>query len=256
MDSSFGALHTSDVAILMAMCKLTGFISHSGNHFCNFCTIHNAQIEEIGGQFHYTCPYQNQQSTISKWLLASPQQKQAIFFECGVGSSILEDLLYWDETRMVNLDIMHNLILGILKDHANFKLCIQESKSKIYFRSQRKSNVTNSSDSDSMNSNRSLDQITLREAPSLRRDAATIINGSLPTTSTLHNYFPIPTPHTQHPTSGTAEIPSFDAVYIPTSKFFSELDISTRSDYQIKVEALEHHQQIISDKKISHHGKE
>ncbi|MBW0572977.1 hypothetical protein O181_112692 [Austropuccinia psidii MF-1] len=39
------------VAILMAivdvvvMRKLTGFISHSGNHFCNFCTIHKAQIE-------------------------------------------------------------------------------------------------------------------------------------------------------------------------------------------------------------------
>ncbi|MBW0532653.1 hypothetical protein O181_072368 [Austropuccinia psidii MF-1] len=52
------------VAILMAivdvvaMPKLTGFIFHSGSHFCNFCTIHKAQIEEIGPQFHYTCSYQ------------------------------------------------------------------------------------------------------------------------------------------------------------------------------------------------------
>ncbi|MBW0484025.1 hypothetical protein O181_023740 [Austropuccinia psidii MF-1] len=44
---------------VVSMRKLTGFISHSGNHFCNFCTLHKAQIDEIGPQFHYTCSYQN-----------------------------------------------------------------------------------------------------------------------------------------------------------------------------------------------------
>ncbi|MBW0593173.1 hypothetical protein O181_132888 [Austropuccinia psidii MF-1] len=52
----------------------------------------------------------------------------------------------------------------------------------------------------------------------------------------------MPTPHTQHPSSGSAEIPSFDADYIP-----SELDISALSDHQIKGEDLEYLQQIISD---------
>ncbi|MBW0526431.1 hypothetical protein O181_066146 [Austropuccinia psidii MF-1] len=53
------------VAILMAiedvvaMGKLTGFISHLGHHFCNFCTIHKAQIKGIGPQLHYTRSYQN-----------------------------------------------------------------------------------------------------------------------------------------------------------------------------------------------------
>ncbi|MBW0493754.1 hypothetical protein O181_033469 [Austropuccinia psidii MF-1] len=167
-------------------------------------------------------------STISRGLWATPKQQQAIFSKYGVRYSILEDLQYWDASRMVNLDIMHNSILGILKDHAAFKLCIPESKSKIYFRSHRKSNDTNSSDSDSMTSNSSLDQITLREARSLRRDTAKIINESLPT------------PHTQHPSSASAEIPSFNANYIPTSKIPSELDISALSDHQIKGEALEH----------------
>ncbi|MBW0562435.1 hypothetical protein O181_102150 [Austropuccinia psidii MF-1] len=168
---------------VVAMPKLTGYISHSGKHFCYFCTIHKSQIEEIGPQFHYTRSYQNHKSTIAKWLRASPQQRKVLFSEYGVRYSILEDLPYWDATRMVNLDIMHNLILGILKDHATFKLCIPESKSKIYLRSRRKSNDTNSSDSDSMTSNSSLDKITLREARSLRRDAAKIINEPLPTTS-------------------------------------------------------------------------
>ncbi|MBW0489009.1 hypothetical protein O181_028724 [Austropuccinia psidii MF-1] len=178
------------VAILMAivnvvsMRKITGFISHSGSHFCNFCTIHTAQIEEIGPQFHYTCSYQNHKSTISKWLQESPQQRQEIFSEYGVEYSILEDLPYWDATRMVNFDIMHNPILGIFKDHAAFKLRILESKSKIYIRTRKKSNDTNSSDSDSMTSNSSIDQIELREACSLRRDTTKIINESIPTTST------------------------------------------------------------------------
>ncbi|MBW0510528.1 hypothetical protein O181_050243 [Austropuccinia psidii MF-1] len=130
---------------------------------------------------------------------------------------------------------MHNLILGIFKDHATFELCISESKSKRYFRSRRKSNYTNSSDSDSMTSKSSLDQITLREARSLRRDAAKIINESLPTTSIQQNYLPMPTPHTQNQSSVSTETPSFDVDHIP-----SELDISALSDHQIKGEALEH----------------
>ncbi|MBW0516756.1 hypothetical protein O181_056471 [Austropuccinia psidii MF-1] len=93
-----------------------------------------------------------------------------------------------------------------------------------------------------MTSNSSLDKVTLREAHSLRRDAAKIINESLPTTSTQKNYLPMPTPHTQHLSSGSAEITSFDADYIP-----SELDISALSDHQIKGEALENLRQIISD---------
>ncbi|MBW0493071.1 hypothetical protein O181_032786 [Austropuccinia psidii MF-1] len=116
---------------VIAMRKLTGFISHSGNHFCDFCTIHKAQIEEIGLQFQYMCSYQNHKSTIANWLQETPKEQQAIFSEYQVQYSILEDLPYFDATRMVNLDIMHNLILGILRDNAAFKLCISESKSKI-----------------------------------------------------------------------------------------------------------------------------
>ncbi|MBW0550588.1 hypothetical protein O181_090303 [Austropuccinia psidii MF-1] len=57
----------------------------------------------------------------------------------------------------------------------------------------------------------------------------------------------MPTPHTQHSSSGSAEIPSFDANYIPASEIPSELDISALSDHKIKGEALEHLRHIISD---------
>ncbi|MBW0487446.1 hypothetical protein O181_027161 [Austropuccinia psidii MF-1] len=98
-----------------------------------------------------------------------------------------------------------------------------------------------------MTSNTSLDQITLREACSLRREAKKIINESLPTTSTQKNYLPMPTPHMQHPCSGSVEIPPFDADYIPTSKIPPEFDIIALSDHQIKGDALKNLQKIISD---------
>ncbi|MBW0581176.1 hypothetical protein O181_120891 [Austropuccinia psidii MF-1] len=98
-----------------------------------------------------------------------------------------------------------------------------------------------------MNYNSSLDKITLREARSLRRDAEKRINESLPTTSTQKNYLPMPTPHMQIPSSGSSEIPSFDSEYIPISDIPSELDISALSYHQIKGEALQNLQQIISD---------
>ncbi|MBW0484751.1 hypothetical protein O181_024466 [Austropuccinia psidii MF-1] len=66
---------------MVAMGKLNRFILHSGNHFCDFCTMHKAQIAEIGPQFHYTCSCQNHKSTIVKWLWESPQPRQAIFFK-------------------------------------------------------------------------------------------------------------------------------------------------------------------------------
>ncbi|MBW0474422.1 hypothetical protein O181_014137 [Austropuccinia psidii MF-1] len=69
---------------VVAMHKLTVFISHSGNHFCNFCTIQKAQIEEIGPQLLYTHSYQNHKSTIAKWLWATPKQQHSIFSEYGV----------------------------------------------------------------------------------------------------------------------------------------------------------------------------
>ncbi|MBW0519915.1 hypothetical protein O181_059630 [Austropuccinia psidii MF-1] len=72
-----------------------------------------------------------------------------------------------------------------------------------------------------MSSSSSLVQTTLREARSLRRDAAKIIMDLW--------RFPI------------------DADYIPTSKIPSELDVSALSNHHIKGEALEHQQQIISD---------
>ncbi|MBW0502973.1 hypothetical protein O181_042688 [Austropuccinia psidii MF-1] len=131
------------IADVVAMRKITGFVSHSGRHFVIFALFTRLKLKKL--VLHLTTrTYPNHKSTIAKWPWASPQQIQAIFSEDGVKYSVLEDLMYCDATRMVNLDIMHNLILVILNNHAAFKLCIPKSKSKIHFQTRMNSNDTNS----------------------------------------------------------------------------------------------------------------
>ncbi|MBW0494128.1 hypothetical protein O181_033843 [Austropuccinia psidii MF-1] len=58
----------TSIADVVAMCKTTGLISHSGSHVCNFFSIHKAQIKEIDPQIHYTHTHPNHRSTVVKWL--------------------------------------------------------------------------------------------------------------------------------------------------------------------------------------------
>ena len=78
----------------------------------------------------------------------SNNQREDVFKRTGVRYSILEELPYWDPTRMVNLDIMHNMILGALKDHAETKLRISE-KSWKYSTGKQKESDSEFSENDS-----------------------------------------------------------------------------------------------------------
>jgi hypothetical protein len=85
----------------------------------------------------------NTRLNISQWLKAQTENKrEEIFKNTGVRYSTLEELPYWDPTRMINLDIMHNMILGALKDHAETKLRISERSWKY------QKGKTNTSDSE------------------------------------------------------------------------------------------------------------
>ncbi|MBW0488869.1 hypothetical protein O181_028584 [Austropuccinia psidii MF-1] len=111
--------------------KITGFISHSGSRFSRFCTIHKDHIEDIETDIWPSRRLRSCKRYVASWLNFSTATERASFFkEKGVRYSILEDLPYWDATKMVSLDIMHSLLLGVVKDHALFKLCIPESKWK------------------------------------------------------------------------------------------------------------------------------
>ncbi|MBW0579992.1 hypothetical protein O181_119707 [Austropuccinia psidii MF-1] len=122
--------------------------------------------------------YNHQKSTIQQWLQGSKNEFQAIFSEYGGQYSILEGLPYWDSTRMVNVDIMHNIILGALKDYATYKLCIPESSTKKNWPSKAAS-TESSFDSSSV----SLNPSTQRELHALHRDLQQEIENTTPSTS-------------------------------------------------------------------------
>ncbi|KAI8445265.1 hypothetical protein BY996DRAFT_6468802 [Phakopsora pachyrhizi] len=87
---------------------------------------------------------------VQSWISANQSKRKVLFSNYGVRYSILEELPYWDAAKMVNLDIMHNLILGDLKDHATYKLRIPESvwKQSYYKGITQNSSETTDSESD------------------------------------------------------------------------------------------------------------
>ncbi|KAI8451719.1 hypothetical protein BY996DRAFT_6620987 [Phakopsora pachyrhizi] len=87
---------------------------------------------------------------VQSWISANQSKRKVLFSNYGVRYSILEELPYWDAAKMVNLDIMHNLILGDLKDHATYKLRIPESvwKPSYYKGITQNSSETTDSESD------------------------------------------------------------------------------------------------------------
>lgn len=115
------------IADVVAMRKITGFISHSGSKFCNFCMIDKSDIDETEAFQWPSRNIHDHKNQVAGWLHADQRRRNALFTEYGVRYSILEELPYWDATIMSNLDVMHNMILGALKDHAMTKLCLPES---------------------------------------------------------------------------------------------------------------------------------
>ncbi|MBW0538440.1 hypothetical protein O181_078155 [Austropuccinia psidii MF-1] len=66
------------IADVVAMRKLTGFISHSGNPFVVSELFTRLKLRKLVLNFT-THTYSNHKSTIAKWLWESAQQRQAIF---------------------------------------------------------------------------------------------------------------------------------------------------------------------------------
>ncbi|MBW0474932.1 hypothetical protein O181_014647 [Austropuccinia psidii MF-1] len=138
---------------------------------------------------------------------------------------------------MVNLDIMNNLILGALKDHATYKLCIPESSTKKNLPSK-----ASSTESSSESSSISLNPITHRELRALHRNAQQDIENITPSTS-LHSAAIPQIPYIS--SSKFGNLSSVDPDYVPTSELPSELKVITKSDHQITGETLKNLREII-----------
>ncbi|MBW0561039.1 hypothetical protein O181_100754 [Austropuccinia psidii MF-1] len=86
---------------IVAIRKITGFISHSGSRFCSFCTIHKEHIEDIETDIWPSRRLRSHKIYVASLLNFSTATERASFFkEKGVRYEILEDLPYWDATEM------------------------------------------------------------------------------------------------------------------------------------------------------------
>jgi hypothetical protein len=166
------------IADVVAMRKLTGFIAHSGTRLCNFCTIHKNNINDIGPATWPNRRLKDHKKYVENWLKETRTEKRKLLLtEYGVRYSILEDLPYWDATRMVNLDIMHNLILGALKDHVERQLRLPD-------KTWKKPNIgpqatPDSSDDQDSDSPEDISDLNPRAIRALKRDAQQTLQTSM-----------------------------------------------------------------------------
>jgi hypothetical protein len=116
------------VCDLPAARKIAGFAGHSANHFCSRCkctenneTLNNFDIKSWNFRENTECRKEGEQ------FKAAPTATRAteIFKWYGRRWSELERLPYFDITRFVVVDPMHNLLLGLLQEHFRFVLGFQ-----------------------------------------------------------------------------------------------------------------------------------
>jgi hypothetical protein len=98
---------------------VAGFASHSATLFCSFCKLPRSNINIVDPQQFPSRKHEDHIEWAKKWL-DSPDQtrKTAIVKEQGVRYSPLNDLPYWRPLEHSSIDVMHALMLGVLKDHS------------------------------------------------------------------------------------------------------------------------------------------
>nr|CAK26784.1 TPA: transposase domain-containing protein [Phakopsora pachyrhizi] len=239
------------IADVVAMRKLTGFISHSENYFCNFCTIHKDLINNIGTECAVPRTYKEHKKQVQSWISANQSKRKVLFSNYGVRYSILEELPYWDATKMVNLDIMHNLILGALKDHATYKLQIPESVWKPSYYKGITQNSTETTDSESDDEIISRNELRdLKKNANKRLDVqSSSMAGPSNTPNAIHHLS-----HSGIPTSVLTErYDDEDPDYIPLSDSESndsKINLDQIHEFQIGGPRLELLREIISQTSI------
>ena len=109
------------VCDLPAARKTTGFVSTAHNHFCAICNCtlksngyHDTNYSAWTRRTNMSC-----RRAAKQYRRAGPSVGETIVAETGVRWSQLLRLPYFDPSRFVVVDLMHNLFLGLLHEHFN-----------------------------------------------------------------------------------------------------------------------------------------
>ncbi|PIL24708.1 hypothetical protein GSI_12594 [Ganoderma sinense ZZ0214-1] len=101
-----------------ALRKAGGFAGHMATHFCSFCELPKADINNLAREKwpRHNCEQHRRYAT--QWRDAKTEAaREAEFKAHGIRWSELLRLEYWDPTKFAVVDAMHNLFLGELRHH-------------------------------------------------------------------------------------------------------------------------------------------
>ena len=107
---------------LLAARKISGFGALTCEHFCTFC--HVVRLE--GGWYNanrdswtWRTEEEYRSFTSQHKAAVSEKARDKVFNSSGIRHSELERLPYFDVTKSLVVDPMHNLLLGLVKEHLN-----------------------------------------------------------------------------------------------------------------------------------------
>ena len=104
---------------LPAARQMMAFASHSSSHFCCYCGLLAADMDNlnIASWPKGVSTREEYVAFAEEWKAASVKCRKKLFDEHGIRWSELLRLPYWDPTRFVVIDSMHALFLTALKHH-------------------------------------------------------------------------------------------------------------------------------------------
>ncbi|PIL27816.1 hypothetical protein GSI_10970 [Ganoderma sinense ZZ0214-1] len=106
------------VCDIPALRKTGGFAGHMSSHFCSFCELPKADINELDRKKWLRHDWKQHVHYATRWRDAKTEAgREAEFKAHGIRWSKLLRLEYWDPTKFSVIDVMHNLFLGELRHH-------------------------------------------------------------------------------------------------------------------------------------------
>ncbi|KAJ3553937.1 hypothetical protein NP233_g12530 [Leucocoprinus birnbaumii] len=105
---------------LPASRKISGSASHSAKRFCSQCYLMKENINNLDHSSDAWCPVTQEvyrQAAEEQRDATSKASQAKLYKQHGIRWSELLRLRYWDPTRYIVVDGMHNLFLGLVKHH-------------------------------------------------------------------------------------------------------------------------------------------
>ncbi|KAJ3535310.1 hypothetical protein NM688_g6997 [Phlebia brevispora] len=98
--------------------KISGMASHSANIFCSLCRLPRADINNLDEESWERITPEQHRQLAEQWRQAESRAEQdRLLKQHGIRWSELLRLPYWDPTRYIIIDPMHNLLLGLIQFH-------------------------------------------------------------------------------------------------------------------------------------------